>query len=92
MIGGLVTVAAGGALYLSTHLGPGPRDGLMTGLGHRFHVPIARTRLAVELAVMAIGALLGGRIGFGTALFAVFIGHTLAFLVAQLRRLDSRTA
>jgi uncharacterized membrane protein YczE len=88
--GGIVTVAVGGALYLSAQLGPGPRDGLMTGLGRRFNWPIARVRLAIELGVLAVGALLGGKVGLGTVLFAVLIGHVLAFLIARLHEIDRR--
>jgi uncharacterized protein len=83
---GIVVVAVGGAIYLSTHLGPGPRDGLMTGLGKRLNVPIARVRITVEIIIMIVGALLGGTIGFGTIVFALTIGHVLAFLLGQFAR------
>ena len=83
---GIAVIAAGGALYLSTHLGPGPRDGLMTGLGKRFDVPIARVRITVEIVAMAIGTLLGGTIGLGTVAFALSVGHILAFFLGQLAR------
>jgi uncharacterized membrane protein YczE len=88
MVLGLVTVGVGGALYLSTRYGPGPRDGLMTGIGTRFEWPIARVRLGIEITVMVLGVLLGGRLGFGTLFFALGIGHVLAFCVARLHRLD----
>jgi uncharacterized membrane protein YczE len=81
---GIAVVAVGGALYLSTHLGPGPRDGWMTGLGKRLGVPIARVRITVEVVVMGLGWLLGGRLGFGTLAFALTVGHALAFSLARL--------
>jgi uncharacterized protein len=86
--GGVVTVGIGGALYLSTRLGPGPRDGLMTGIGTRANRPIAHVRLALELTVLGAGWALGGRLGIGTVVFALGIGHVLAFFVGILHRLD----
>jgi uncharacterized protein len=88
LIGGLITVGIGGALYLSTQLGPGPRDGLMTSIGKRFNRPIAHVRLAIEVTVLALGWALGGRLGVGTFVFAFAIGHVLAFFVGMLHRLD----
>jgi uncharacterized protein len=90
MVGGVAVVGAGGALYLSSRLGPGPRDGWMTGIGTRFDWPIARVRLGIEVTVLVLGWLLGGRVGVATFLFAATIGHSLAFCVAQLTRLDQR--
>ena len=90
-VGGVVVIAAGGALYLSTHLGPGPRDGWMTGIAHRTGRPIARVRLAIEAAVLVVGIALGGRFGAVTVLFALSIGHVLAFLLALLARLTAAT-
>lgn len=74
VIGGLVVIAIGSGLYLSADLGPGPRDGLMTGLHHRFGWSIRRARTTVELTVLVAGFLLGGTIGLGTVLFALGIG------------------
>jgi uncharacterized membrane protein YczE len=59
--------------YIGAGLGPGPRDGLMTGLAGRGH-SIRVVRTALELTVLAIGWLLGGTVGVGTVLYAVFIG------------------
>ena len=61
-------------LYLAADLGPGPRDGLMTGLHFRFGWSIRRARTAVELSVLVAGYLLGGTIGLGTVVFALGIG------------------
>jgi uncharacterized protein len=88
LVGGLVVTAIGGALYLSTQLGPGPRDGLMTRLGQLLHRPIAHVRMAIEVTVLAVGWALGGRLGVGTFVFAAGIGHVLAFCVGALHRLD----
>ena len=74
MLVGVVVIAIGSGLYLSTDLGPGPRDGLMTGIHHRFGWSIRRSRTAVELSVLVLGWLLGGTVGIGTVVFALGIG------------------
>jgi len=74
MLLGVVVIAAGSGLYLAADLGAGPRDGLMTGLHHRFGWSIRRARTAIELAVLLLGFLLGGTIGVGTVVFALGIG------------------
>ena len=74
LLGGIVIIAIGSGLYLAADLGPGPRDGLMTGLHHRFGWSIRRSRTTVELTVLVAGYLLGGTIGLGTVLFAFGIG------------------
>ncbi len=74
MVGGVCTIAAASGLYLASDLGPGPRDGLMTGLHHRFGWSIRLARTSIELTVLAVGFLLGGTIGLGTVLFALGIG------------------
>lgn len=80
-VGGVMTIGLGSGLYLAADLGPGPRDGLMTGLHHRFGWSIRRARTAVELVVLVAGFLLGGTIGLGTILFAFGIGPVVqAFL------------
>jgi len=71
---GLVAVAVASGLYIGAHFGPGPRDGLMTGIRSRFGWPIWLARAVVELTVLAAGWLLGGNVGFGTIAFAVLIG------------------
>ena len=73
MIGAVVVVAIGSGLYIGAGWGPGPRDGLMTGLADR-GVPIAVGRTAIELTVLVAGWLLGGTVGVGTAVFALGIG------------------
>jgi Predicted membrane protein len=72
--GGLLLLAAATGLYLGARLGPGPRDGLMTGLHSKTGRPIWAVRTVIELTVLAIGWLLGGNVGFGTLAFALLIG------------------
>ncbi len=74
MLGGVGVIAIGSGLYLSTDLGPGPRDGLMTGLHHRFGWSIRRARTVIEVTVLVVGWLLGGTVGLGTVVFAFGIG------------------
>jgi uncharacterized membrane protein YczE len=74
MLGGVGVIAIGSGIYLATDLGPGPRDGLMTGVHHRFGWSIRRARTAVELVVLGIGWALGGTVGIGTVTFALGIG------------------
>jgi uncharacterized membrane protein YczE len=85
MVAGVVTIAVGSGLYLASDLGPGPRDGLMTGLHLRFGWSIRRARTAIELIVLAAGFLLGGTIGLGTVVFALAIGPLVQ---AALRMFD----
>jgi uncharacterized membrane protein YczE len=74
MLAGVVTIAIGSGLYLASDLGPGPRDGLMTGLHLRFGWSIRRARTGIELTVLVLGFLAGGTIGLGTVVFALGIG------------------
>lgn len=72
--GGLVLLALATGLYLGARLGPGPRDGLMTGIHRRWGWRIWIVRACIELTVLVIGWLLGGNVGFGTLAFALLIG------------------
>jgi len=74
LLGGIVLVAVASGLYIGARFGPGPRDGLMTGLHARLGWPIWVCRAVVEVTVLAIGWLLGGTVGIGTVLFALLIG------------------
>lgn len=89
-VGGTVLLALAGAVYLSANLGPGPRDGLMTGLSQRFGWRVAPVRTCIEIAALLAGWLLGGKIGVGTAIFAFGVGPVLAWWLARLPR--ARTA
>jgi uncharacterized membrane protein YczE len=74
LLGGIVLVAVASGLYIGARFGPGPRDGLMTGLNARLGWPIWACRGGVELSVLTAGWLLGGTVGIGTVIFAVLIG------------------
>lgn len=73
-LGGILVVALGSGLYLRCGLGPGPRDGLMTGVARVSGWPLGAARSAIEIVVLSIGWLLGGVAGIGTLLFAVLVG------------------
>ena len=73
LLGGLVIEAFGMSLYLSAGLGPGPRDGLMTGIAAK-GFPIWVVRMLIELVALAIGYALGGDIGVGTVIFVFGVG------------------
>lgn len=73
-LAGVVMVALASGLYIGANFGPGPRDGLMTGIHARLGWPIWAARLTVEATVLLAGWLLGGTVGLGTVLFAVLIG------------------
>lgn len=83
----IVSIGLGSGLYLTTWLGPGPRDGWMTGLARHTHVPIATVRLSIELTVLVIGWSLGGRVGLGTVVFALSIGYAVSLSMTLLARL-----
>ncbi len=74
LVAGVALVAVASGLYIGARFGPGPRDGLMTGLHGRFGWPIWACRLGVEGSVLVLGWLLGGTVGIGTVVFAVGIG------------------
>lgn len=74
LTGGIVLNGIAGAAYIGAGLGPGPRDGLMTGFVARTGLSIRLVRTTIELTVLAAGWLLGGTIGFGTVAYAVSIG------------------
>ncbi len=74
LFGGIALVAIGGGIYLGARLGPGPRDGLMTGLHVRTGHSLRLWRTLLEVSAMAAGFILGGTVGVGTAAFALLIG------------------
>jgi len=75
---GIIFVGIGSALYLTANLGPGPRDGWMTGIQRKTDYPIGRVRVGIEIIVLSIGILLGGTFGIGTIMFALGIGPIVA--------------
>lgn len=72
--GGLALIAVASGLYIGARLGPGPRDGLMTGLHDRLGMRIGVARTIVEVTVLVAGWLLGGQVGIGTLAFALLVG------------------
>jgi uncharacterized membrane protein YczE len=93
VVGAVVVIGIGSALYLTTGLGPGPRDGLMTSLHRHLHVSVVYVRLTLEVLVLVVGWLLGGTVGIGTAVFAATIDfsiganlHALDFIVRRVQR------
>ncbi len=74
MVSGIVLNGAATGLYIAARFGPGPRDGLMTGLNRRTGVSVRLVRTAIEITVVVTGFLLGGTVGVGTLLYAVAIG------------------
>lgn len=83
---GLLLLAVASGIYIGARLGPGPRDGLMTGIHLRFGTPIWIGRTGVELTVLLIGWLLGGNVGFGTLAFALLIGPLCSFTLPLFDR------
>ena len=74
----VLLVGLGTGFYLIANLGPGPRDGLMTGLQRKTNLPIASVRAFLEILVVSIGWYLGGTVGIGTLFFAFGIGPAVA--------------
>jgi uncharacterized membrane protein YczE len=90
LVAGVVCNGVATALYIGAGLGPGPRDGLMTGLaagGHSIRV----VRTAIELTVLVIGWILGGTVGVGTILYALSIGPLAHFFIPRLAVSAPRT-
>ena len=81
MVGAVVLNAISTVLYIGAGLGPGPRDGLMTGLVVRTGLSVRLVRTSIEATVLAVGWLLGGTVGVGTVLYAFGIGPLVQFFV-----------
>ncbi|MBP2475935.1 putative membrane protein YczE [Crossiella equi] len=81
LVSGVVLNGLATAAYIGARLGPGPRDGLMTGIAARTGWSLRLVRTGIELAVLAIGFLLGGTVGLGTLLYAITIGPLAQFFV-----------
>ena len=81
MVGAVVLNAISTVLYIGAGLGPGPRDGLMTGLVVRTGLSVRLVRTTIEATVLTIGWLLGGTVGVGTVLYAFGIGPLVQFFV-----------
>jgi len=81
---GIALNAVATAAYIGVHLGPGPRDGLMTGLVRRSGRSVRLVRTSIEVAVVALGWLLGGTLGVATVLYALAIGPLVHALLPRL--------
>ncbi|MFT7534437.1 MAG: putative membrane protein YczE [Hyphomicrobiaceae bacterium] len=79
---GPIMIALASGLYIGGGLGPGPRDGIMTGFAKR-GFKVWKVRTILEVSVMTLGIFLGGRIGFGTAWFAIGIGPMVQFFLPK---------
>jgi uncharacterized membrane protein YczE len=84
LVSGIVLNGVAGGLYIGSQLGPGPRDGLMTGFARRSGLSIRVVRTTIEVLVLAVGWLLGGPVGLGTVLYAVAIGPLVQFFLPRL--------
>ena len=84
MVAGVIGCGVATGLYIGARLGPGPRDGLMTGLAARGH-SIRVVRTGLEVAVLAAGWLLGGTVGLGTVLYGLSIGPLAHYFIPLLR-------
>lgn len=92
LVGGVLANALATAMYIGAGLGPGPRDGLMTGIAARGW-PVRWVRTTIEVAVLSLGWVLGGSVGVGTVLYALAIGplvHPLLPLASIDARADRR--
>jgi uncharacterized protein len=87
---GIAMVGIGSSLYITCGLGPGPRDGAMTGIHQATGIRVGRVRLGIELTVLIVGWLMGGTVGIGTLLFALLIGESIAISLGIVARLTSR--
>lgn len=83
MLSGIVVTAVGSGLYIGSGLGPGPRDGLMTGLAAR-GIPLRLARTGIEVTVLVVGWFLGGQVGVGTVAFALLIGPLVQVCLPRL--------
>lgn len=89
---GVVLNGVAGALYIGAGLGPGPRDGLMTGIVRRTGWSIRRVRTGIEVVVLATGWLMGGTLGVGTVLYAFAIGPLVQFFLPLFEVRETRPA
>ena len=88
---GVLFVGLGSGIYLIANLGPGPRDGLMTGLQRITKFPIAWVRASIEISVVILGWILGGTVGIGTLIFAFGIGPAVALGLYLINEISSKS-
>jgi hypothetical protein len=89
---GILVIGLGSAFYIPSNLGPGPRDGLMTGLHYRTGIPIGRVRFVIEAVFLLAGWLLGGSVGLGTVLVTVLVGEVVAVFFGIVSRVSKSVA
>jgi len=89
VFGGIALIGCGSAFYITCGLGPGPRDGLMTGIHRLTGVRVGRVRFLLEIIVFSMGWAAGGRVGIGTLFFALFIGNSVAIWLGLVRHLEN---
>ena len=85
LLAGVLLNAVATACYIGARFGPGPRDGLMTGIVARYGWPTRRVRTIIEVAVVAVGFALGGTLGIGTLVYALAVGPLVHPLLPLLR-------
>lgn len=90
IVAAVLAVGMGSALYLTTGLGPGPRDGLMTSLHRRLGISVVYVRLTLEAVVLVVGWSLGGTVGIGTAFFASTVGFSIGLNLRALEWIVER--
>ncbi len=90
LVAGIVLNGIAGGAYIGAGLGPGPRDGLMTGFCRKTGMPVKVVRTAIELSVLAVGWMLGGTVGLGTVLYAASIGWVVHYALSAFT-LESKT-
>ena len=84
LVGGVALNGLAGAMYIGSQFGPGPRDGLMTGLVRRTGRSVRLVRTSIEVTVLVVGLLLGGVVGIGTVLYALAIGPLVQAFLPRL--------
>ena len=84
LVGGVVLNGVAGAMYIGAQLGPGPRDGLMTGISRRTGLSIRLVRTVQEITVVGVGFAIGGSVGLGTVVYALGIGPLVHYLLPKL--------
>ena len=92
LVGAIVLNAIATGMYIGAGFGPGPRDGLMTGLHARTGWSLRGIRTAIELSVLLIGWLLGGKFGVGTVIYALSIGPLIQLCLPWFSQPVSRNA
>lgn len=87
LVAGIIIMAYGMAIYVSANRGTGPRDSLMLALMKKTKIKVQWIRLFMEIAVLAIGWLLGGMIGIGTIIYCLTIGHVTGIALPQCQKI-----